>query len=461
MKNIHSTIAAISTGMGRSAVGVIRLSGPLTTEIVSKIFLFKNKSKSVNTLASSTVSIGLIMDGDEKADEALLTFFKNPNSYTGEDMAELSCHGSPIILRRVMGLLIKNGAEPAGPGDFTRRAFLNGKMDLTKAEAVCDIIEARSEAALKLSMAQLFGAEKEAIQKLRSYITGILASLESAIDFENDEIPAKPQLLKDILYLKTSLMALIKNAEKGMLIRDGVKVVITGRPNAGKSSLLNAITGLNRAIVTDIPGTTRDTIEETVIIDSIPVLLIDTAGIRHATNPVEEEGIKRARNAVADADAVIFAVDGSAELTEEDLSLYSEISAKPHIIAFNKIDLIQDRDVPDMTDMFSGSAAVVPVSAINSGNINDLTKAIKSIIITSKGIDSSIDPVVSALRHKNALASALSETSMAQRAINDDLGFEIACEHIKNAAGYVSSITGEIAQDDVLDLIFSKFCIGK
>lgn len=460
VKNL--TIAAIATGMSRAPIGIVRISGPNTFEIIAKVFHFKNKTKNINNISHASISLGTIHNVSTLIDEALLSFFKAPDSYTGEDMAELSCHGNPLIMRKIMETLIINGADLAFPGDFTRRAFLNGKMDLTKAEAVSDIVSARTEAALKISINQLFGAEKKVIEDLRNGIIELLATLEADIDFEQEDITSNLlTLTSSFEAIIISITNLIKSAEKGLLIKEGAKVTITGRPNAGKSSLLNALTGFNRAIVTDIPGTTRDTIEETIIIDNMPVILTDTAGIRKSNNPIEEEGIKRAKAAITSADAIIFTIDSSSPLTNEDKLLYAEILYKPHIIVLNKTDMTRAFDVSSLTSILKAEAPIVSVSALKNENIDNLTKTIKYIIIKSKDLSDENEPAISALRHKTALDSALKEMQEGCLCINNNSSYEIAAEHVKAAANSVSLITGEIATEDVLNKIFSNFCIGK
>lgn len=463
MKIQNTTIAAIASGLTRQPLGIIRISGPLTFEIMSKIFVFRNKARTVQSSPANSLSLGAVYNGANVIDEALLSLFKAPGSYTGEDMAELSCHGNPLILRKILETLFKNGAVSAGAGDFTRRAFLNGKMDLTKAEAISDIISARTDAALKLSVDQLFGAEKKVIEELRSEFIGLLAVLQAEVDFEHEEdLSIQMRTIANFDSIILSIEKLIKNAGQGLLIKEGATVAITGRPNAGKSSLLNALTGLNRAIVTDIPGTTRDTIEESMVIDNIPVILIDTAGIRHAANLIEEEGIKRAKTAVINSDAVIFTVDISADFTPEDAALYSEIHGKPHIVVLNKSDKKHAFDSAGMDGTFNPAAPCLRVSALKNENINSLTKAIKDIIIQSRGIDDGMGlPVISAIRHKTALQTALKEMREGRLFIDGASRCEIAAEHVKAAANEVSSITGEIATEDVLEKIFSNFCIGK
>ncbi len=462
MKQTTGTIAAIATYPAGSAIGIIRLSGPDAFEISSKVFFPKN-NKDFSSIPHSSAALGTITGPGGPIDEAVALVFKAPRSYTGEDLVEFSCHGNPLILSSVLSLLIKNGACQAGPGDFTRRAFLNGKMDLTQAEAVTDVINAEGEAALKISLNQLFGREKDTVEALKLEIIKVFSLIEAGLDFEQEGAETGAAAVKTAIKKTAEKVSLlIESADKGILLKEGVKAVITGRPNAGKSSILNAVSGMDRAIVTHIPGTTRDTIEAAVMIEGIRFKFIDTAGIRSSSDPVEAEGIKRARKAVDECDIAILALDSSSPLTGEDLKLYSEIAAKPAVIALNKCDM-PAMVTPESARkvLNAGLTPVVSVSAKTGFGINDLTNRVKSIIIGSRGLDAPGEVMVSSMRHKAALEKSGMELNAALKAMDGKAGLEIVSEHVKSAAYYAGSIIGEVATDDILDSIFSNFCVGK
>lgn len=461
MKLKSTTIAAAATFPAVSALAIIRLTGPETFLIMDRVFSFHNRSRNSMNAPAAALSLGLIHDGDTAIDEVFAAFFHSPASYTGEDMAEITCHGSPYITRRILGLLVSNGAVPAGPGDFTRRAFINGKMDLPQAEAVSALARAGSDASLKLALNQLFGGEKEPLEKIRMNLINAVALVESQLDFEHENSVEKEEIIKWINYTSTDMAKLLRGFRKAAVIKNGVKITIAGSPNTGKSSLLNALLGRDRAIVADLPGTTRDTIEEEIIIDSIPFLLSDTAGLRRSDDPAENEGIKRSKASISSADAVIFTVDSSVPLSAQDAAACSEISGRPHVVAMNKSDLKEAFSADSAKKYLKTTSPVIAVSAKNGSNINLLTKALKDIIMSSGGIDASSDPVISEARHAAALEKALTELKMASDIVEKNGALETAAEHLKYASNGIAEITGEIASSDVLDAVFKNFCVGK
>jgi len=461
MKLKSTTIAASATFPAVSALAVIRLSGPESFPIMDRVFSFHNRGRSVQNVPAAVLSLGLVRDGDMVIDEVFAAFFRAPASFSGEDMAEITCHGSPFISGRIMESLVKNGAVPAGPGDFTRRAFINGKMDLTQAEAVSSIMCARPDASLKISLDQLFGREREALDKIKLNLINAIAMVEADLDFEHGSPDEKYEIIKWINYTLGDINRLLRGAKKSAVIKNGVRIAIAGKPNTGKSTILNSLLGRDRAIVTDIAGTTRDTIEEEMIIDSIPFLLADTAGLREPGDAAEKEGVKRAKDAVSASDAVIFAMDSSLPISSEDAGAYAGISAKPHVVVLNKSDLKPVFSTEEAKKNIGITGPVIPISAKKGVNMELLKDLLKNMILSSKAIDNAPDPVVSEARHVAALEKSALELREAVVILEKGLGYEKAAEHLKYASGAVSSITGEIGTDDVLDAVFKNFCVGK
>jgi len=458
-------IAAIATFPAESAIGVIRVSGADIFPCLEKICRFKNKSKNFENIPSQSVSLCTLEDSGRIIDEAMVSVYRAPDSYTGEDMAEISCHGNPYILYKVMNCLIEAGVKIAEPGEFTKRAFLNGKMDLSQAEAVLDVVSARSDDSLSISLNQLLGKEKNIIRNLKNRIIDVLSKLEVEIDFAYEDVEKTPaqEIKKSLAAVSAEIEKLIENADKGILLKNGIKLVITGKPNSGKSSLLNCLLKKDRAIVTRIPGTTRDIIEDALDIDGLPFRIFDTAGIRKTKNRIEAEGVKRARSALREADIVVFMADGSKKLTREDSVLYNEIKNKKHVIAVNKSDLkpafgndaLKNRLKPGKF-----KAGMVHISVLKKKGINDLTKAVKNIIIDT--VDTKDEGVVVAsLRHKNALISAAKSLHNASKAVARGLSHEFIASDVRDAAGAIGSIIGGVTADDILVNIFKNFCIGK
>ena len=455
----EDTSTAAATFPAESAICLVRVSGKDTLKVISGAFTFKSKSKTLDSIKPGTVSLGSLKDGKDTIDEAMLSYFKSPNSYTGEDMAEISLHGNPLILFKAVNILIKNGCRAAEPGEFTRRAFLNGKMDLSQAEAVADIVAAKNDTALKLSLSQLEGKEKKIISKLKESILKILALIEAEIDFAHEDIEKTStekvkEMLKGVL---DKINVLIKNAEEGIKLKEGINLVISGKPNTGKSSLLNALLKKDKAIVTHVPGTTRDIIEDTLIIDGFPFKLSDTAGVRGTDNVVELEGIKRTEQALNNADLILFLIDGSVKLTSEDTDLFKKIKDKDYLVVINKNDLPIKVNTEEVNKSFN-TAGALSISALKNRGIKDLTNEIKNTIISKNKFSAVDDVVITNMRHKTSLerAKANIEDALSKSSSHEELAIDI-----KQAVENISAIIGEISTEDILGDIFKNFCIGK
>ena len=461
----NRTIAAISTYPGKSALGIIRVSGRDTFSIISKMVRFSSGMPISEIPPRTQYLAGLYDHFDSLLDKPLVTVFKAPNSYTGEDMAEISCHGSILILQSAMEALCHFGAQSALPGEFTKRAFLNNKMDLAQAEAVADIIDADSKASLKLSLSQLEGNESGAITALREKISSLLSLLELEIDFAHEDTPKldSKSALSKLSLINADIGLLLKNADLGIMIKNGVRCVIAGKPNAGKSSVMNALLRKNRAIVTGLAGTTRDVIEDRFDLENIPVRLFDTAGIRHAETQAEKEGVHRAKTALKEADIILFIVDGSLPLTNEDIDAFKETFGRQVILCINKSDLEQKIAAQDAKAFLGAddTTSAISINCVKEDGIIPLTNALKNIIIGS-GHPALLDGILVAnLRHKQALLEASTALKDAGDALAKNLSFEFAASDIKRAAASLGSITGVISTDEILESIFSGFCIGK
>lgn len=454
------TIAAISTPPGVGGVGIVRMSGSLSFSILEKIFLPKNSSCSYQ---SHKLYYGQLVDpfSGKMVDEVLAVFMRGPNSYTREDVVELHCHGSYLVLENTLKLVLECGAQLAAPGEFTKRAFLNGRIDLTQAEAVVDILSAKTQKGVDLGLEQLSGALYRRIEPCRQSLVRAKAVVEVAIDFPDDdvEIVDHSQLVVQLTEeVQKPLQKLLKGAGQGKLYRNGVSLVIAGRPNVGKSSLLNALLQEDRALVTSVPGTTRDSIEEIIDISGIPVRIIDTAGIREGVCEVEELGIERARELINRADFVVFLIDGATGVTEEDRLLYEQVAHKPLVPVVNKSDLCGDNEL-DLSWMATEVAPVV-ISARNQDNIEGLRNTLFAQITSAAGVWEE-DGCAPNLRHKLALGAAID----AVQGVLDTLGAGLTCDlvavDLQGALDALNDIVGETTPDDVLDAVFEQFCLGK
>ena len=453
------TIAAIATAMTSSGIGIIRISGEQAFEVIEKIFKKKNGGK-IDLSRSHTVQYGYICDQDEVIDEVLVLIMKGPHSYTAEDTVEIDCHGGVLMMKKILETVIQYGARPAEPGEFTKRAFLNGRIDLSQAEAVIDVINAQNEYALKSSVSQLKGRMSEKIKTLREKIIYEIAYIESALD-DPEHISLDgygEELAKKLEPMVKELERLIASADNGKVMSEGVKTVILGKPNAGKSSLMNVLVGEERAIVTDIAGTTRDTLEEHIRLRGISLNVVDTAGIRDTEDVVEKIGVTKARTAAEDADLIIYVVDASVPLDENDRDIIEMIRNRKAVVLLNKTDLEQVVSVKELEKQTGHR--VIPVSAKEETGIEELEKEIQSMFYQGD-IDFNDEVYVTNIRHKTALTESLSSLKLVQKSIEDGMPEDFYSIDLMNAYEQLGTIIGEAVEDDLVNEIFSKFCMGK
>ena len=454
----EDTIAAIATPLGEGGLAVIRLSGKSALAIADDSFLPVGLSTLKPSAAvSHTIHYGKIVNGGRVVDEVLLAVLRAPRTFTREDTVEISCHGGLLPAKLVLDTLLKNGARLAQPGEFTRRAFLHGRIDLTQAEAVVDLIHARTELSLAAANEQLAGKLSRRIDQLRDELMLTLAHVEAHIDFPDEDIApdTRGKLLDRLEKAVVFMDELLRTANEGQILRRGIRAAILGRPNAGKSSLLNQLLGRDRAIVSPIPGTTRDTIEETANIRGIPVVFIDTAGLREAGDEIEAEGIRRSRESLAAAELILHVVDASQPLTPADGDYLAEFSGKKRIVVCNKTDLPTQSSLPSLPDV-----SVVNVSCLNGQGIEALKDAIKQLVWSGE-ITAEMSQVTINSRHQNALQRAWAMTRQATDALHDGAGLEMVAMDLRIAANAVGEIVGKTTTEDLLDSIFSAFCIGK
>jgi tRNA modification GTPase len=466
----EETIAAIATPPGPGGIGIIRISGPQALLIFKKLFIPFHKTTS-QVYESHRMYYGWIIDpaNSSPIDEVLAVFMRTPNTYTREDVVEIQCHGSYLVLQEILSIICASGARLADPGEFTKRAFLNGRLDLTQAEAVLELIEARTDAGRSMAIGQLQGRLHEKVTAIQERLVTMLAIIEVAIDFPEDEIDIldsaalQEQLRAEV---QEPLAELIARADQGKIFREGISAVILGRPNVGKSSLLNTLLEEDRALVTPVPGTTRDTIEEFVNIKGMPVRIVDTAGIRHTSEAVEEMGIQRARAKLADADLVLFMLDATAPLIEEDRDLYSSVKQNSKkqkvLLVLNKIDIAPGAS-PEQYRTPLGNEELVAVSAKCHINIAKLEEKIFSLI-TGGPTRTGWDPgaaVVPNVRHKDALKKAQGACRRVEQGLNVYISPDLLAIDIQSALDHLGDIVGETTTEDVLDMIFERFCIGK
>lgn len=455
----EDTIAAVGTPVGEGGVGIVRVSGPDAERIAKEIFVRSGGRNGM--LRSHTLHYGTIRDPKtgEVLDEVLLALMRKPRSYTGEDVAEVHCHGGPFLVRRVLELILSCGARYAEPGEFTKRAFLNGRLDLAQAEAVLDLIRARTDKGRRLALGQVQGELSKWVGELREELLDIVVQVEAAIDFPEEEIELlqRDELAAKIEALRKKIADLIASYEWGRLFREGARVCIAGRPNVGKSSLLNALIGEERVIVTPVPGTTRDVIEESINLGGLPAVLCDTAGIRETQNEVERIGVDFSLKRLEEAEANLVVLDGSSPLSSEDYSILEAVKGKKGLVVINKSDLPQALDV-EQVRIRVADKKVVSVSAKEGKGVDDLKPALRELLLSAQ-----TEPpvVVTNVRHRAALQKAGEGLTDALKALNNGLAPEVVALELQGTREKLEEITGVITDENIIERIFSQFCIGK
>lgn len=474
------TIAAIATALSDSGIGIIRISGSEAVEIADKIYASKNRKKHLKDVMSHTIHYGFIIDNDEIVDEVMVTVMRAPKSYTAEDTVEINCHGGVLMMRRILELVLKAGARMAEPGEFTKRAFLNGRMDLSEAEAVMDMIHAKSELSLKSSVRQLKGSVSQRIRSLRSKLIYEIAFIESALDDpEHISLEGYQETLEEKLTdLILEINALLNSAENGKIVKEGINTVIVGKPNAGKSSFLNLLIGEEKAIVTDVAGTTRDVLEEQIKLHGICLNVIDTAGIRFTEDVVEKIGVQKARKYAADADLILYVVDSSVPLDENDMDIMQTIGSKKCIAILNKTDLEAVVTEKTLWDAFMESSMkaaeddnvdlekesnrihIIKTSTKDVTGIDVFEETIQNMFFEGE-ISFENEVYITNMRHKEALMETKNSLLLVQKSINDDMPEDFYTVDLMNAYTSLGLIIGEEVSDDLVNEIFSKFCMGK
>ena len=458
---VEDTIVAPATPLGSGAVAIIRLSGPRASEILRRMW---HPRAMTAALEPRRMYLGEVVDPDSGAhlDSALAVTFPKPASLTGEDVVELQCHGGRYLVSRVLGLAMRLGARMAEPGEFTRRAFLNARIDLTEAEAVADLVEAKGESALAQAIAQLTGALADKLKGLRGELISVRAHLEAEIDFSDEgiKLPSRGEIASSIERVASDVAILHASYERGRLMREGARAAIVGRPNVGKSSLLNLMVGNDRAIVTPIPGTTRDVIEDSIQVGPYPLVLQDTAGIRESADEVERIGIERSRRSLADADLVLAIFDASEALTAEDRAIAEQCRGRAGVAILNKQDLPAAVSPADLREM-GIETAIMPFCALKAEGLDSLRREIMAVIESMAGAARYEGVAVSRARHREALARALEALAAAKRSAEAAMPPEIIAVDVALAADALGEITGEVHSEDVLDAVFREFCIGK
>ena len=457
---IDDTIAAIATAPGEGGIGIIRISGEKSLQVAQSIF--KSKSgKMIKDYNARTLIYGTVVDNEKVIDEVLVAYMKGPNSYTAEDVIEINCHGGFISVKKILELILSKGVRLAEAGEFTKRAFLNGRIDLSQAEAIIDVIKSKTDMAHEVAQSQLEGSLAKKIKDLRMNVTEVLAHLEVSIDFAEEDVEeiTYQTLEEKALELRNEIKKLYDTAESGKILRDGLKTVIVGKPNVGQSSLLNSILGENRAIVTDIAGTTRDVIEEFVNIKGIPLKIVDTAGIRETEDVVEKIGVEKSRESFSTADLVIMVLDASRKLSEEDMEILESLKNKKTIVLLNKMDLEPQIELEKIEE-FVNSEDIIKISALKHQGIEELQDKIEAMVYHGS-VKNSSNLMITNSRHKDALFKAYESINDAISAIEQRMPYDFIEVDFKNIWDYLGYINGDTVREDLLDTIFANFCIGK
>jgi len=454
------TIAAIATAMSNSGIGIVRISGDEALDVADRIFRPKKGSRKVSDMETHTIHYGYVTDGDEVIDEVMLLIMKAPRSYTCEDTIEIDCHGGVLVMKKILETVLKYGARPAEPGEFTKRAFLNGRIDLSQAESVIDVINAQNELALKSSVSQLQGAVLEKIKAIRAVVLHEIAFIESALDDpEHVSLEGYPEQLHEIMGdAHSKVKKLLDSSDNGKMLKEGINTAIVGKPNAGKSSLLNILVGEERAIVTEIAGTTRDILQEQIQIGGISLNVIDTAGIRDTEDIVEKIGVNKSREYIEKADLIIYVVDSSTELDENDQEIIEAIQNKKAIVLLNKSDLDAKTDASILQTQLN--KPILSISAKNNTGIHELETLIEEMFFSGK-LSFNDEVYITNIRQKNALAEAQNSLKMVLQSIADGMPEDFFTIDMMNAYEALGTIIGESVGEDLVNEIFSKFCMGK
>lgn len=461
----ENTIAAIATAMTNSGIGIVRISGEDSFAIIDKIYKSKNGNKVLSRMPSHTIHYGYICDGEKVIDEVMVVIMRAPNSYTAEDTVEIDCHGGTLVMKRILETVIKHGARPAEPGEFTKRAFLNGRIDLSQAESVIDVINAKNDFALESSVSQLRGNVKERIKNIRGKIIHEIAFIESALDDpEHFDIDGYGETLDGIITdICMDLEELLSSSENGEMLKEGIRTVIVGKPNAGKSSLMNVLAGKEKAIVTDTPGTTRDVLEEQINLDGITLNIMDTAGIRKTEDVIEKIGVEKAKEYMDLSDLIIYVVDSSLSLDKNDEEILELLKNHKVIVLLNKSDLSQAVSEKDLNQKLSGLALsfqILSVSAKEETGIRELKNAILDMFFSGE-ISCNDEVYITNVRQKSALQSALDSLCLVRNSIINQMPEDFYSIDLMSAYESLGSITGETVGEDLINEIFSKFCMGK
>ncbi|MBQ8624702.1 MAG: tRNA uridine-5-carboxymethylaminomethyl(34) synthesis GTPase MnmE [Agathobacter sp.] len=454
------TIAAIATAMSPSGIGIIRISGEDTLSIIDKIYRSKSGKKKISQCQTHTIHYGYIYDGEELVDEVMVLLMKAPNTYTKEDTIEIDCHGGVYVMKRILETVIKYGARPAEPGEFTKRAFLNGRIDLTQAESVIDVINSKNSFALKSSLSQLKGSVLTDVKKIRANILHEIAFIETALDDpEHISLEGYPeQLMSVVNNERNEIRRLLDSSDNGRILKEGINTVIVGKPNAGKSSLLNVLVGEERAIVTDIAGTTRDVLEEQINLHGISLNIMDTAGIRSTEDVVEKIGVSKAKEYANKADFIIYVIDSSTALDESDFEIMDILKDKKAVVLLNKSDLdvvTSKEDVQKYLDK-----TIIPISAKENTGITELENKIKEMFFHGE-VSFNDEVYITNIRQKNSLQEALDSLNLVVQSIEDGMPEDFYSIDLMNAYESLGRMIGESVEDDLVNEIFSKFCMGK